>query len=121
MILETLGARRIAVPECAVSRCGRRKKRTLAVWDAVTQPLSVAARSGGWKLPLKSCFGKVAPCAPQKWDECIDLQLGLGLVSFDTAWSMLLKMGLAMVRPGRERLSGNVEVDETYSGAPSKR
>jgi transposase-like protein len=29
---------------------------------------------------------------------------------------MLHKLRIAMVRPGRERLSGNVEVDETYIG-----
>ena len=44
----------------------------------------------------------------------LTLQRDLGLGSYKTAWSMLHKMRLAMVRPGRERLSGNVEVDETY-------
>jgi len=38
----------------------------------------------------------------------------LGLGSYQTAWAWLHKLRRAMVRPGRERLSGWVEVDETY-------
>jgi hypothetical protein len=37
----------------------------------------------------------------------------LGLGSYQTAWMMLQRLRVAMVRPGRERLSGSVEVDET--------
>jgi len=40
----------------------------------------------------------------------------LGLGSYKTAWAMLHKLRRAMVRPGRDRLSGVVEVDETYWG-----
>lgn len=46
----------------------------------------------------------------------LGLQRVLGLGSYQTAWSWLHKMRRAMVRPGRERLSGNVEVDETLIG-----
>jgi len=46
----------------------------------------------------------------------LGLQRILGLGSYQTAWSWLHKMRCAMVRPGRERLSGCVEVDETYVG-----
>ena len=35
---------------------------------------------------------------------------------YRTAWALLHKLRRAMVRPGRERLSGRVEVDETYVG-----
>jgi hypothetical protein len=41
----------------------------------------------------------------------------LGLGSYRTAWLMLHKLRQAMVRPGREKLSGLVEVDETYWGS----
>lgn len=44
----------------------------------------------------------------------IGLQRVLGLGSYDTAWTWLHKLRRAMVRPGRDRLSGAVEVDETY-------
>lgn len=44
------------------------------------------------------------------------LQRLLGLSSYQTAWTMLQKLRHAMVRPGREHLSGDVEVDETLIG-----
>jgi transposase-like protein len=47
----------------------------------------------------------------------IGLQRVLGLGSYDTAWTWLHKFRRAMVRPGRDRLSGVVEVDETYWGS----
>lgn len=37
-------------------------------------------------------------------------------MSYKTAWSWLHKLRRAMVRPGRDRLSGRIEVDETYVG-----
>lgn len=40
----------------------------------------------------------------------------LGFGSYQTAWAMLHRYRSAMVRPGRSRLSGLVEVDETYIG-----
>jgi len=40
----------------------------------------------------------------------------LGLGSYKTAWTWLHKLRRAMVRPGRDRLSGRVEVDESYLG-----
>jgi transposase-like protein len=46
----------------------------------------------------------------------LGLQRVLGLGSYQTAWVCLHKLRRAMVRPGRERLSGRVEVDETYLG-----
>jgi transposase-like protein len=51
------------------------------------------------------------------------VQRVLGLGSYETAWAWLHKMRRAMVRPGRDRLSGAVEVDETYVGGakPGKR
>lgn len=44
------------------------------------------------------------------------LQHVLGLGSYQTAWTWLHKLRRAMVRPGRDRLSGRVEVDETLVG-----
>ena len=46
----------------------------------------------------------------------VGLQKVLGLGSYKTAWTWLHKLRRAMVRPGRDRLSGRVEVDETYLG-----
>jgi transposase-like protein len=51
------------------------------------------------------------------------LQQILGLGSYETAWTWLHKLRRAMVRPGRDRISGLIEVDETYVGGvkPGKR
>ena len=46
----------------------------------------------------------------------LGLQRLLGLGSYQTAWTILQKLRTAMVRPGRDRLHGSVEVDETYVG-----
>jgi transposase-like protein len=47
----------------------------------------------------------------------LGLQRVLGLGSYQTAWAWLHKLRRAMVRPGRDRLAGRVEVDESYLGA----
>jgi transposase-like protein len=46
----------------------------------------------------------------------LQLQRQLGLARYETAWTMLQKLRRAMVRPERDRLSGTVELDETYIG-----
>ena len=45
------------------------------------------------------------------------IQRILELGSYQTAWAWLHKLRRAMVRPSRDRLSGTVEMDETYVGA----
>jgi transposase-like protein len=44
------------------------------------------------------------------------LQRSLEIGSYQTAWAMLHRLRSVLVRPGRERLSGLVEVDETFIG-----
>ena len=46
----------------------------------------------------------------------LGLQRVLGLGSYRTAWTWMHKLRVAMVRPGRDQLTGTVEVDETYVG-----
>jgi transposase-like protein len=46
----------------------------------------------------------------------LGLQRLLGLGSYRTAWMLLHKLRRVMVRPGRDRLTGRMEVDETYIG-----
>jgi transposase-like protein len=46
----------------------------------------------------------------------LGLQRVLGLKKYETAWTWLHKLRRAMVRPGRELLTGRVEVDECYRG-----
>ena len=44
------------------------------------------------------------------------LQRVLEIGSYHTAWAMLHRLRSALVRPGRDRLAGAVEVDETFIG-----
>ena len=44
------------------------------------------------------------------------LQRALEIGSYHTAWAMLHRLRSALVRPGRDRLAGTVEVDETFIG-----
>jgi len=48
----------------------------------------------------------------------LGLQRALGLGCYQTAWTWLQKLRAAMVRPGRDRLTGVVEADEAYLGGP---
>ena len=68
-------------------------------------------------LPLTIWFRAMWQVASQKNGiSALGLQRVLGLGSYKTAWAMLHKLRRAMVRPGRDRLDGVVEVDETYWG-----
>jgi transposase-like protein len=70
------------------------------------------------KLPLSIWFRAMWQVTSQKNGiSALGLQRVLGLGSYKTAWAMLHKLRRAMVRPGRDRLSGVVEVDEAYWGA----
>ena len=44
------------------------------------------------------------------------LQRALEIGSYPTAWAMLHRLRSVLVRPGRDRLSGTVQVDETFIG-----
>jgi len=46
----------------------------------------------------------------------LSLQRTLEIGSYQTAWAMLHRLRSVLVRPGRDRLSGTVEVDETFIG-----
>jgi transposase-like protein len=46
----------------------------------------------------------------------LTLQRTLEIGSYQTAWAMLHRFRSVVVRPGRERLRGRVEIDETYIG-----
>jgi len=46
----------------------------------------------------------------------LSLQRTLEIGSYQTAWAMLHRLRSVLVRPGRERLNGTVEVDETFIG-----
>ena len=70
------------------------------------------------RTPLPTWFRAMWWVTNQKGGvSALGLQRALGLGSYKTAWTWLHKLRRAMVRPGRDRLTGRVEVDETYWGA----
>jgi transposase-like protein len=69
------------------------------------------------RTPLPVWFRAMWWVATQKnGASALGLQRVLGLKSYETAWAWLHKLRRAMVRPGRDRLTGRVEVDECYVG-----
>lgn len=76
------------------------------------------------KKPLQLWFRAMWHITTQKYGaNALGLQRVLGLGTYRIAWTWLHKLRCAMVRPGRDRLCGSVEVDETYIGGekPGKR
>jgi len=68
-------------------------------------------------MPLTIWFRAIWYIVTQKHGtNALNLQRILGLGSYRTAWTMLHKLRRAMVRPGRDKLCGRIEVDETYIG-----
>lgn len=71
----------------------------------------------GTRKPLRMWFLAMWFVTIQKNGiSALGLQRALGLGSYQTAWTWLHKLRRAMVRPGRDCLSGEIEVDETYVG-----
>jgi transposase-like protein/ribosomal protein L37AE/L43A len=85
--------------------CGRQTSVTAGtIFQDTRTPLPVWFRAIWWVVSQKN--GASA----------LGLQRVLGLGSYRTAWTWLHKLRRAMVRPGREQLTGQVEVDETIVG-----
>jgi len=91
--------------QCA--ECGRQTSVTAGtIFQDTRTPLPVWFRAMWWVTTQKN--GASA----------LGLQRVLGLKSYETAWAWLHKLRRAMVRPGRDMLTGRVEVDECYVGGP---
>ena len=89
--------------QCA--RCGRQAWVTAGtIFQDSRKPLTLWLRARWWVTSQKN--------GASAWG----LQRVLGRGSYQTAWSWLHKRRRAMVRPGRDRLGGRVEVEETYLG-----
>jgi transposase-like protein len=94
------------------SKCGHQASVTAGtIFQGTRKPLTMWFRAIWWVTSQKN--GASA----------LGLKRILGLGSYETAWTWLHKLRRAMIRPGRDRLSGTVEVDETYIGGkkPGKR
>ena len=105
-------------PRCG-HRVGWKIRRQQSQCAACLYPVSVTAGTifQDTHKPLRLWFRAAWYVTGQKYGaSALGLQRVLGLGSYLTAWSWLHKLRRAMVRPGREALSGRVEVDETYVG-----
>jgi transposase-like protein len=72
------------------------------------------------RTPLSTWFAAIwFVTAQRNGVSARNLQQMLGFASYETAWAWLHKLRRAMVRPDRDRLSGTVEVDETFVGGVS--
>lgn len=75
----------------------------------------------GTRKPLRDWFLAIWFVTSQKQGaSALGLQRVLGLGSYQTGWTWMHKLRRAMVRPERDRLTGPVEVDETYIGGPEE-
>jgi transposase-like protein/ribosomal protein L37AE/L43A len=109
-------------PVCA-GRKAWRTGRMLFHCAACGRQISVTAGTifQGTRKPLRMWFRAMWWVTSQKnGASAKGLQQSLGLGSYQTAWTWLHKLRRAMVRPGRDQLSGLVEVDETYVGGPEE-
>jgi hypothetical protein len=60
--------------------------------------------------------GDVVMMTQENGASALGLQRVLPLKQYQTAWTWLQKLRSAMVRPGRDLLTGRVEVDECHVG-----
>jgi transposase-like protein len=73
------------------------------------------------RIPLRLWFQAMWWMTTQKnGASALGLQHILGLRRYETAWTMLHRLRRAMVRPGRDLITGRVEVDECYLGGPEE-
>jgi len=107
-------------PRCAGAK-GWKMKNGLILCAGCRRQQSVIAGTvfQNSHMPLPTWFRAMwHVCANKNGMSAQNLQRLLGMRSYNTAWLCLHKLRRAMVRPGRECLSGIVEVDETYVGGP---
>jgi transposase-like protein len=106
-------------PRCRRTKAWPVRERGLMQCAACGRQTSVTAGTifQDIRTPLPVWFRAMWAVTSQKIGiSALGLQRELGLRSYKTAWAWLHKLRRAMVRPGRDRLTGRVEVDEAYVG-----
>ena len=108
-------------PKCAATEFWR-TERSLWMCQGCGRRTSVTAGTifHRTRTPLSTWFAAIWFVTSQKNGMSAQgLQRVLGFKSYETAWAWMHKLRRAMVRPDRDRLSGIVEVDETFVGGVS--
>lgn len=107
----------LVCPRCGASSEAKRISRDRLICPACRHQATVTAGTifDKTRTELRVWFAAIWYITNQKHGvSALGLQRVLGLGSYETAWTMLHRLRRAMVRPGRELLDGEVEVDETY-------
>ena len=100
-----VGGWRLADARFECAGCGKRTATTAGtIFDRTRTPLTV------W---FTACW---MFASDKGGISALSLQRALEIGSYQTAWAMLHRLRSVLVRPGRERLTGTVEVDETFIG-----
>lgn len=111
--------RKVSNVLCAMEeRAGKWQGGWFVVQNATQKtPVIAGTIFHGTRKPLRLWFQAMWYITSQKFGgNALGLKRVLGLGSYQTAWSWLHKMRRAMVRPGRDKLGGIIEVDETLVG-----
>ena len=104
-------------PSCGAVEAPTKTSRSRLTCPSCKHQTSVTAGTifDKTRTPLKVWLAAAWYITNQKHGvSALGLQRVLGLGSYQTAWTMLHRFRRAMIRPGRDLLSGIVEVDETY-------
>jgi hypothetical protein len=102
------------------ARCGSGKAwRVRGLWECAGCGYQSSVTAGtifqDTRIPLPVWFRAMWwVSGPMNTASASDLQRELGLKRYETAWRLLHKLRRTMVRPGRDLLTGRVEVDATY-------
>lgn len=104
-------------PACGVAQEPYRSSRLRLMCRSCAHQGSVTAGTifDKTRTPLRVWLAAAWYVTNQKLGvSALGLKRVLGLGSYETAWTMLHRLRRAMVRPDRDLLKGEVEVDETY-------
>jgi transposase-like protein len=110
-------------PQCGTARFWPVRNSSLKECSACHHQTSVIAGTifEGTRKPLRLWFFAMWLVTSEKNGiSASGLQRELGFSRYETAWTWLHKLRRAMVRPGRDRLSDLVEIDETYVGGAAQ-
>jgi transposase-like protein len=104
-------------PGCGIAQEPYRYKRARPMCRSCGRQSTVTAGTifDKTRTPLRAWLAAAWYLTNQKQGvSALGLQRVLGLGSYQTAWTRLHRFRRAMVRPDRNLLTGQVEVDETY-------
>jgi len=107
----------LVCPKCAEGSQATRMSRGRLICRSCKHQATVTAGTifDKTRTELRVWFAAIWYITNQKHGvSALGLQRVLGLGSYETAWTMLRRLRRAMVRPEREMLHGEVEVDESY-------